>query len=131
MVAETSVNAVCWRCIEDEYLKEIVKNEGEPQKCTLCSRRRKAFTAEDLAESVDSIMRDHFAPGEDVKRFGQDDTEWWEQEGDPLDHHLQDVIGQYLGFEDEIVTALEESDPADPRDGGSPFYDSSQDYVPV
>ena len=59
--------------------------------------------AEDLAEAVDPIMREHFALGEDVKRFGPDDEEWWEQEGDPLDHHLQEVIAQYLGFEDEIV----------------------------
>jgi hypothetical protein len=67
------------------------------------------------------------AAGEDVKRFGEDDKEWWEQEGDPLDHHLQEVFGQYLGFEDEIVAALEERDPADPRDGDIPFYDRSQD----
>jgi hypothetical protein len=68
---------------------------------------------------------------ENVKKFGPDDEEWWEQEGDPLDHHLQDVIGQYLGFEDEIVSALEEGDPADLRDGEIAFYDSTQDYVPV
>src|SRR5207253_918212 len=42
-----------------------------------------------------------------------------------------EVIGQYLGFEDEIVSALEEGDPADPRDGDSPFYDGSQDYVEI
>ncbi len=125
------MSAVCWQCIKDEYLKVIVKNEGKVEKCTLCDRRRKAFTAEDLAEAVDPIMREHFALGEDVKRFGPDDEEWWEQEGDPLDHHLQEVIAQYLGFEDEIVAALEERDPADIQDGGSPFYDSSQDYVPV
>ena len=104
------MSAVCWKCIEDEYLKQILKNGGTPQKCTLCGDRRKAFTAEDLAEAVDPIMREHFAPGEDVKRFGEDDQEWWEQEGDPLDHHLQEVIGQYLGFEDEIIRALEEMD---------------------
>ena len=125
------MKAVCWKCIEDEYLKEIVKKEGKPQKCTLCDARRKAFTAEDLAGAVDPIMRKHFAPGEDVKRFGEDDKEWWEQEGDPLDYHLQEVFGQELGFEDDIVAALEEMDPADPRDGDMVFYDSTQDYVSV
>jgi hypothetical protein len=123
------MSAVCWQCIEDEYLKKIVQKRGKAAKCTLCDSKRKAFTAEDLAEVVDPIMREHFEPGEDVKKFGEDDEEWWEQEGDPLDHHLQEVIGQYLGFEDEVVTALEERDPARPQDGDIPFYDSSQDYV--
>jgi hypothetical protein len=125
------VSAVCWKCIEDEYLRAIIKDNGEPQKCDLCGHRRNAFTAEDLAKAVDRIMREHFAQGESVKKFGEDDQEWWEQEGDPLNHHLQEVIGQYLGFEGEIVSALEEGDPADQRDGGIPFYDSSQDYVPI
>jgi hypothetical protein len=123
------MSAVCWKCIQDEDLKRIVRSKGTPQKCSLCECKRKAFTAEDLAETIDPIMREHFAQGEDVKRFGPDDEEWWEQEGDLLDHHLQEVIGQYLGFEDEIVSALEEGDPADPRDGESSFYDSTQNYV--
>ena len=101
------MSAVCWKCIEDEYLKTIIKKKGTRQKCSLCDDTRKAFTAEDLAEAVDPIVREHFAQGENVKKFGEDDAEWWEQEGDPLDHHLQEVIGQYLGFEDEIVEALE------------------------
>ncbi len=125
------MSAVCWKCIEDEHLRAMVKDNGKSEKCNLCRRVRKAFTAEDLAEAVDPIMREHFAQGESVKKFGEDDNDWWEQEGDPLDHHLQEVIGQYLGFEDEIVSALEEGDPADPRDGESPFYDSSQEYVPI
>jgi len=125
------VSCVCWQCIEDEYLKEIVKDEGKVAKCSLCDCRRKSFTAGDLAKAVDPIMREHFALGEDVKRFGPDDEKWWEQKGEQLDHHLQEVIGQYLGFEDEIVEALEISDPARPQDGDMPFYDNSQNYVPV
>lgn len=125
------MSAVCWKCLEDEYLKTIIKKKGKRQKCSLCDGTRKAFTAEDLAEAVDPIVREHFAQGEDVKKFGEDDAEWWEQEGDPLDHHLQEVTGQYLGFEDEIVEALEEKDPADERDGDIPFYDSSQNYVSI
>lgn len=31
------------------------------------------------------------------------------------------IIGQHLGFEGEIVAALEGSDPAVPRDGVSPY----------
>jgi hypothetical protein len=126
------VGTVCWRCIEDEYLKKIIRERGEPAECDLCENNEEnAFTAEDLAEVLDPIMREHFRQGEEVKRFGKDDSEWWEQEGDPLSFHLQEVIGQYLGFEDEIVEALVNNDGARPQDGEEPFFDSSQDYVSV
>jgi hypothetical protein len=123
------VSAVCWKCIEDEFLKKIVKKRGTRAKCDLCDKVMKSFTPEDLAEVLDPIMREHFKPGEDVKRFGEDDNDWWEQEGDPLSHHVEEVIGQYLGFEDEIVAALERNDPARPQDGEFPFFDGTQDYV--
>ena len=125
------MGTVCWQCIEDEYLKQIVKDSGTRATCDLCSKKRKSFTAENLAEIVDPILQEHLRIGEDEKRFGNDDEEWWEQTGDPLDYHLQEVFGQYFGFEDEIVTALEENDPADLRDGDVPFYDGSQNYLTI
>jgi hypothetical protein len=126
------MDAVCWRCIEDEYLKEIIREQGAPVECSLCENdEEKAFTVEDLAKILDPIMREHFAQGEDVRKFGEDDKDWWEQEGDPLSFHVQEVIGQDLEFEDEIVEALVVIDPADPRDGEDPFFDDSQNYVPT
>lgn len=53
----------------------------------------------------------------------------WEQEGDPLSFHIQEVIGQYLGFEDEIVEALVDNEDVWEPDGDIPFFDSSSDYV--
>jgi hypothetical protein len=126
------MTAVCSRCVEDEYLKEIILNQGEVQECTLCEREDgKAFTTEDLAMVIAPIITEHFKQGEDVKRFGADDSEWWEQEGDPLAEHIQEVIGQYLGFEDEIVSALEDNEGYDPRDGDGRFFDSSCNYVSI
>jgi hypothetical protein len=87
------------------------------------------FTAGDLAELLDPILQEHFAQGPEVKKFGDDDEEWWEQEGDPLSHHLQEVIGQYLGFEDEIIDSLVENEGVRPQDGEEPFFDSAQDYI--
>jgi hypothetical protein len=86
--------AVCWRCIEDEYLKEIVRENGKLTECSLCeAKKSKAFTAAELAEVLDPIMQEHFEQGPEVKKFGPDDEEWWEQEGDPLSFHIQEVIG--------------------------------------
>jgi hypothetical protein len=126
------VGAVCWRCIEDEYLKAIVREKGEPSECSLCGDDTEpVFAAGDLAEVLDPIMRKHFVEGPEVKKFGDDDEEWWEQKGDPLSFHIQEVIGQYLGFEEEIADALDKGEYVDYGDGEIPFYDTSQDYVEV
>lgn len=124
--------AVCWRCIEDEYLKKMIQEDGTPEECSICTRTDgNAFGPDELAGVLDPIMQEYFARGPEVKKFGDDDSEWYEQEGDPLSYHLQEVIGQFLGFEDEIVDALEANENVRPQDGEEPFFDSSQDYVPV
>lgn len=128
----TLVSAVCWRCIEDEYLKRMIQEDGSLDECSLCGRSdAQTFGPEKLAEVVAPIMQEHFALGPEVKRFGEDDSEWWEQEGDPLSHHLQEVIGTYLGFEEEIVRALEDNEDVRPQDGEEAFFDRSQEYVPT
>jgi hypothetical protein len=117
-------------CVEDEYLKKIVQEKGELQLCSECGTdTRKAFTAEDLAEVLDPILQEHYAQGEEVKRFGPDDEEWWEQEGDPLSHIVQEPLGQYFSFNDEIVDALIENDDALPQDGEEPFFSNDINYV--
>ena len=127
------MSGVCWQCIEDEYLRRIVQEKGEPGDCSLCENgKERTFTAEDLAEILAPIMREHFAQGATVRKLGENDkNDYWEQEGDPLSSHVQEVISQYLGFENEIVKALVFSDPADPRDGEERFFDRSQSYVPT
>ena len=54
--------------MNDEYLKKIIREQGEPAECSLCQNdEEKAFTAEYLAELLDSIMREHFAQGAALK----------------------------------------------------------------
>jgi hypothetical protein len=124
------VAAVCSHCVEDDYLKKLIREDGEAGECDLCHKnRKKTFSADKLAEILDPIIREHFAPGPEVKHFGEDDSEWYEQEGDPLSFHVQEIIGHDLGFEDEVVEALVDNEDCDERDGDIPFFDSSQDCV--
>jgi hypothetical protein len=126
------MSAVCWNCVDDEYLKAIIREKGEVQPCSECdTSTRKAFTAEDLAELLDPILQEHYAHGEEIQQFGADDDHWWEQEGDPLSHIVQEALGEDLGFYDEIVDALIENDDARPQDGEEPFFSNEINYVPT
>jgi hypothetical protein len=123
-------NAVCWQCVEDEYLQKIIKAEGELIECSVCGEDdQNAFTVEQLGELLEPILREHFELGQEVKRFGEDDKEWWEQEGDPLSWAVQTVLGQYFDFEDDIVDAVVDAEDVWPGDGDVSFFDTSCNYV--
>ncbi len=124
------MSAVCWDCVEDLYLKKIVQEKGEVQLCSECgSSKRKAFTADDLAELLGPILQEHYAPGAEVQKFGVDDDHWWEQEGDPLSHIVQQAIEQCFSFNEEVVDTLMENDDARPQDGEEPFFANDISYV--
>jgi RES domain-containing protein len=126
------MSAVCWKCVDDQYLKEIIREKGEIQECSECDNRTaKAFTAYDLAEVCDPIFREHYSHGAQVPQWGEDDSTYYEQEGDPLSFHIQEVLGQSFSFDDEIVKALIENDGAWPPDGEEPFFSDEVNYVPT
>jgi hypothetical protein len=46
---------MCWQCVEDRYLKEVVKKQGNVDVCSICGLKRKAFTAEGNHPFVEEI----------------------------------------------------------------------------
>lgn len=122
--------AVCFECVEDYYLKKIIKDEGEILKCSVCGEENSnAFTVEQLGKLMEPIMREHFWLGPEVKKFGDNDDEWWEQEGEPMSWAVQEVLGQYFEFEDEIVDAMIEAEDCWPQDGDECFWDKTNLYI--
>jgi hypothetical protein len=46
-----------------------------------------------------------------------------------VSHIVQEPLGQYFSFNDEIVDALIENDDARPQDGEEPFFSNDINYV--
>jgi hypothetical protein len=124
-------DAVCVDCIEDEALRELVEAEGHDQICVECGERNTAVSIKDLAALIDPYIREHYEPGPYERRYGagDDDSYWEEQQGEDLSSVVQDIVGQYFEFNDALVDALIENDPADIRDGDEPFFASDISYV--
>lgn len=123
--------AVCYDCVEDEHLKEIILNDGEPIECSVCHGvDNNAITVGQLGKLMEPILREHFSLGQEYKKFGEDDdNDWWEQEGESLSSVVQEVLGQYFDFEDEIVDAVIDAEDVWPPDGEEPFFDNTSSYV--
>ena len=74
---ELMEKTICFACIEDSYLKEIIKTEGTPLKCSVCDEDgNNAITVKDLGKLMEPIMREHFSLGESIRMFGEEE-DWW------------------------------------------------------
>lgn len=123
-------HAICYQCIEDELLREIVESEGEPLTCEVCgSEEANAFTYEQLGEQLEPIIREHFHQGPTVKMFYDDDREGWEQQGDTLAYVAQMVLGQDVKHEHDLVRAVIAAEDYYQGDGGDAFFDNTSLYV--
>lgn len=126
------MSAICSDCIEDEYLQRIVEETGNQIQCSECgSTEFLAFTATELGELIGPILIEQLSRGEDIRVFhGPDDEKGgWEQEGESLDHYVQDVLKQYPSFYDEILEAVYNSENVWPPDGEQAFLDEFSNYV--
>lgn len=124
--------AVCFQCIEDKYLSEIVRRKGEKVRCDLCNKNSSpAYTATDLGLLLEPLLREHILLGEQRKVFrGPDDDKGdWEQAGDPLDYFVSTFLGQDFDFLQDIVSAVCEAEDCFPQDGDEPFFNDLNNYV--
>jgi hypothetical protein len=122
---------LCSNCIEDPYLKQNIIEEGESGECDVCDEEQPTtISISRLGEILEPILRKHIKQGAEVRRFDSDDDNgYYEQEGDDLDHFVQEILGQYFDFNDEIIEAVIDAEGCWPPDGDEPFFDTSCCYV--
>jgi hypothetical protein len=123
-------SAVCWKCVEDKYLSERVKSEGKRRKCSVCGKTWKGVSVEKLAEILNPVLHEHIRHGRQVPTIGEgdDDTVYYEQQGDDLSYWVQVILDQYFDFNEEIVEAVVDSEYVDVADGEEAFFDTSVSY---
>lgn len=113
-------NAICFECVEDEYLKDIILSNGICIECSVCHCLHKnAITVEELGKLMEPIMRDNFRIGRQINGLIEEDS---------LSDMVQTVLGQYFDFEEEIVDAVIEAEDVCPQDGGEPFFEEGTHY---
>lgn len=122
--------AVCASCFEDEYLRQVVTHDGDPALCEVCGvEQPKTYSLSRLGEILGAIIQEHYTQGDEVRRFGPDDDDWFEQEGETLEFVVQEILGQYFDFNDEIVRAVIDAEHVWPPDGDIPFFEDTANYV--
>jgi hypothetical protein len=76
---EIDSKRICCVCVGEEYLRAEIKKEGKAAKCTYCSKRRRSFTINELADYVETAFEQHFRrTSPELSRFES------ERSGDPV-----------------------------------------------
>lgn len=121
---------VCYQCIEDEYLSSTVQNDYEVGECAVCGQDDcEAISIEALGTLIEPIVRQCFQPGEVVHYVDDNDKSYWPQLGDSLSDVIQQILGQYFDFHDEIVAATIDAEDVLPPDGEEPQVSEEINYV--
>jgi hypothetical protein len=121
--------SICIACIGDLSLRKIARLDAAQTKCSYCGKRRLGTPMDTLAKIVDEPLRTYCRIGEEVPVFhGDSDSPDYEQEGDSLVDLLQMELNIEYDAAEDLAGILQESDPADPRDGEKPFYHSENNY---
>ncbi len=124
---------LCSDCVDDEFLKTIVTDDGEPGECDVCGEDKPhTITIARLGELLEPILRRHYRQGSNHPTFSADDDDdsaYYEQEGEDLSFLVQEVLGQYFDCLDEIVDAVIGAEDCWPPDGDIPFWGRETNYV--
>lgn len=112
---------ICKQCIGDAHLRSQAAADSCRGECAFCGKRRQCTTIGALAD----LVRE---PLEFAYRFGD---RYWEgqQEGEDLTFIIQEEAGIDYDAAEALTAVLIDTDPADPREGGEPFFTSDESYV--
>lgn len=90
-IDEPEDKQVCFDCIGDSYLKELVRSGGVSRQCSYCGNSGLAVSLRDLAEWIEEAFEVHYAPTSSepdsyqcIKLKDKESNYTWERAGEPV-----------------------------------------------
>jgi hypothetical protein len=121
--------SICSDCATNVHLKQRIIQEGTSLSCAVCGQEKShVFDVNHLADVLATIIRQNFGTGETQFVPSEDDRDYNEPCGDPLETIVSEMLGQDLDFLDELVTAIVESEDCWPQDGDECFFGNDALY---
>ena len=105
---------ICWQCVSEAFLREVIKKEGQVADCGACeSDDEECISLEELSFRIENALEEHFT----ITPDGPNSMEWtmmregdydWERLGQPVGQVICDIAGVSEETADEILEILQE-----------------------
>jgi hypothetical protein len=103
---------LCCNCFEEEYLSNLMKNDGKLRRCSYCGKKRHSFKLENVAKLVGgAIFRHYYKTADnpdpaDYTAYKEGVLEF-ERDGDPIYEVVAEIIKTKKdGIAEDICTIL-------------------------
>jgi len=109
--------------VSDVVLQEWLRDSGHVGRCSFCAKRRIACPIRQVAEKIDTVIREFYRPGELRGHVVEesDNLQYW-QDGEPATYIIQEIAGIEPAIADAIDAYLRAAEFHDVRDGDEAYY---------
>lgn len=106
---EVGSKRLCFRCVEEEFLQNWIKTEGEVTICSYCRKRRRSVSIEEIADRVETMIEEHFqwtpdSPSSMEYSAIKEGILDWDRRGEPI----ADVIAWAAEVDEAIAEDIRE-----------------------
>lgn len=114
-VDELRAKRMCYACVGDQYLSDIVRSKGKHRKCSYCGQTRRGYAVAEIAQHVAGVFEQHYERTSDQP----DDSEYallsdgeldydWSRHGEPVAYAIMNCADIPEQAANDIQAILEE-----------------------
>jgi hypothetical protein len=118
----TGEDLLCWECVNDDALRQWLREEGHVGVCTFCGKRRITCPLHQVAGKIDGVIREFYRPAAMRAHIVEDsdNPQYW-QDGESASDIIQEIAGVEAEVADAVDADLSAAESRDVRDGDDPY----------
>ena len=114
-IHELKAYNLCYRCVEETYLRAEMEREGRRHRCSYCERSGKSYTIGNMADRIEKVFEQHYGRTSDQPNSWQQtllsdrESDYsWERAGEPVVQAIANAAVMPEEAAQDIQTILED-----------------------
>ena len=130
-IDELMAKKICYKCIDEKYLRGRVRQNGQRKRCSYCDRIAKSYTIGYMAKLIETAFEQHYRRTSEEPGPYQGSA--WERDGEPVTYAIMNAAGIPESVAQDIQAILEDEhfDYRARKDGYETEFDSESYYEEI